>query len=146
MRDMLCPVRTEGVFAVPTNPWPRDPEKEKQDTTGMQKRKPVYRRQGPGNRWDQYGESSSATSAEAHIASEQVSMESNWVNHIDFRRPIKVMANGPDRLAISDSRSLINGVVVLPDGIRLPAASAHGVKHHQNGKDQSGLRRLEGPW
>ena len=43
-RDMLYPVRTEGVYAVPTNPWPRDPEKEERDTTGAQKRKPVYRR------------------------------------------------------------------------------------------------------
>ena len=77
-RDMLYPVRTEGVYTVPTNPWPRDPEKEERDTTGARKRKPVYRRQGPGNRWDQYGESSSAASKEAHIASEQVSMESNW--------------------------------------------------------------------
>ena len=56
-----------------------------------------------------------------------------------------MMANGPDGLAISDSRSRINGVVVLPDGIRLPATSAHGIKY-QNGKDQSGLHPLEGPW
>ena len=57
------------------------------------------------------------------------------------------MANGPDGLAISDSRSLTNGVVVvLPNGIRLPAASALGSKYHQNGKDQSGLHQLEGPW
>ena len=33
---------------------------------------------------------------------------------------------------------------VLPDGIRLPATSAHG-KECQNGKGQSGLPRLEGP-
>ena len=46
------------------------------------------------------------------------------------------MANGPDGLAISDSRSQINGVVALPDGIRLPATSAHGIEC-QNGKDQS---------
>ena len=48
------------------------------------------------------------------------------------------MANGPDGLAISDSRSRINGVVVLPDGIRLPAASDLGIEYPQNGKDQSG--------
>ena len=53
------------------------------------------------------------------------------------------MANGLDGQAISDSRSLTNGVVVLPDGIRLPAASAPGTKYHQNGQ---GLHRLEGPW
>ena len=49
----------------------------KRDIAGVQKRKPyVYRRQG--NRWDQYGESSSAASSEAHIASEQVNSESRW--------------------------------------------------------------------
>ena len=32
----------------------------------------------PGNRWNQYGESSSAASSEAQIASEQVNMELNW--------------------------------------------------------------------
>ena len=40
-RDMLYPVRTEGVYTVPTDPWPRDPEKEERDTTGVQKRKPM---------------------------------------------------------------------------------------------------------
>ena len=69
---------------------------------------------------------------------------SGQLNHIDFRRPTKVMANGPDGLAISDSRSRINGVVVLPDGIRLLAASALGIKYHQNGRDQSGQHQLEG--
>ena len=56
------------------------------------------------------------------------------------------MANGPNGLAMSDSRSLTtgSGVVVLPDGIRLPATSAPGTKSHQNGLGQSGLRRLGG--
>ena len=31
----------------------------------------------------------------------------------------EVVANGPDGLAISDNRSRINGVVVLPDGRRI---------------------------
>ena len=81
-RDMLYPVRTEGVYTAPapTRPWPRDPEREERGTTGVQKRKPVYRRQGPSNRWDQYGESSSVASSEARIASEQVSTESNWAS------------------------------------------------------------------
>ena len=39
-RDMLYPVRAEGDYAVSTNPWPRDPEKEERDVTGVQKRKP----------------------------------------------------------------------------------------------------------
>ena len=57
-----------------------------------------------------------------------------------------MMANGPSGPAMSDSRSLTSGVVVLPDGIRLPATSAHGNKYLQNGLDQSALRRLGGPW
>ena len=150
------PVRSEGHYVVPMIPWPRIPEKEERDIAGVQKRKPyVHRRQG--NRWDQYGESSSATSSEAHITSDPMNSESNWVhgsqpaeisgqlNHIDFRRPIRIMANGPDGPAISDSRSRISGVVILPDGIRLPATNAHG-KECQIGKDQSGLHQLEGPW
>ena len=43
----------------------------------MQKRKP-YVHKGQGNRWDQYGESSSAASSEARITSEQVNTESRW--------------------------------------------------------------------
>ena len=76
-RDMLFPVRAKGGFTVPTNPWPRNAATEERDTVGLQKIKPIYKRQGPSNRWDQYGESLSAAS-EAHIASEQVSMESSW--------------------------------------------------------------------
>ena len=63
--DMLYPVRAEGRYIVPMIPWPRNPEKEERDVAGVQKRKPyVHRRQG--NRWDQYGESASAASSEAH--------------------------------------------------------------------------------
>ena len=87
----------------------------------------------------------SRNGAHGHLLS-QPAKTSGQLNHIDFRRPTKVMADGPDGPAISDSRSLTNGVVVLPDGIRLPAASALGIKYHLNGKDQSGLRQLEGPW
>ena len=56
------------------------------------------------------------------------------------------MASGPSGLAMSDSRSLIDGAVVPPDGTRLPAASAPGNMNHQNGMDQSGLHRLRGLW
>ena len=44
---------------------------------GLQKRKP-YPHRRPGNRWDQYGESSSAASSEAHITSDKVQSESTW--------------------------------------------------------------------
>ena len=39
-QDVSYPVRTEGRYVVPTNPWPRDPEKEARDIAGVQKRKP----------------------------------------------------------------------------------------------------------
>ena len=52
------------------------------------------------------------------------------------------MANGPDGLTISDSRSRISGAVAPPSGIRLPATSAHG-KKDLNGRGQSGLPRPE---
>ena len=76
-RDRVYPIRSEGEYAAPTNPWPRDEQREAKDVSGMQKRKPYpYRRRG--NRWDQYGESSSAPSSEAHIASDNVYSESTW--------------------------------------------------------------------
>ena len=69
--------RSEGKYAATFNPWPRDEQNETRDITGVQKRKPyVPRRQG--NRWDQYGESSSAASSEAHIMSDYVHSESTW--------------------------------------------------------------------
>ena len=76
----------------------------------------------------------------------QMNSESTWGagkdKHIDINRPIKVMANGPDGLAISDNRSRINGVVVLlPDGIRLPATSAHG-RECQTGKKNAGKVKI----
>ena len=40
----------------------------------------------------------------------QPARTSGQLNPIDFRRPIRVMANGPDGLAISDKCSRINGV------------------------------------
>ena len=59
-----------------------------------------------------------------------------------LQKGIRVMANGPDGLAISDSRSRISGVVTLPP---LPATSANG-KECQIGKGESGLPQLEEPW
>ena len=137
-RDRPYPVRSEGRYGTPTNPWPRDPEKESRDMTSVQKRKPyTHRRQ-------------------AHIVSDQVTSKSTWgpcepavrdkrlAQPYHFNRPIKVMVNGPDGQAISDSRSRTNGVAVLPDGTRLPAMSTLGGRH-QFGKGQSGLPQLEGP-
>ena len=76
-QDRVYPIRSEGEYVVPTNPWPRDEQREARDIAVVQKRKPyAHRRQG--NRWDQYGESSSAASSEAHIASDNVYSESTW--------------------------------------------------------------------
>ena len=72
--------RSEGKYAASFNPWPRDEQREARDITvitGVQKRKPyTHRRQG--NRWDQYGESLSAASSEAHVMSDYVHSESTW--------------------------------------------------------------------
>ena len=69
--------RSAGKYAASFNPWPRDEQREARDITGVQKRKPyTHRRQG--NRWDQYGESSSAASSEAHIMSDHVHSELTW--------------------------------------------------------------------
>ena len=75
--DRGYPIRSEGKYVASSNPWPRDEQKEARDIAGVQKRKPyTHRRQG--NRWDQYGESSSAASSEAHIMSDYVHSESTW--------------------------------------------------------------------
>ena len=75
--DVSYPVRAEGKYIVPMIPWPGIPEKEERDIAGVQKRKPYVHR-GQGNHWNQYGESSSATSSEAHITSDPVNSESTW--------------------------------------------------------------------
>ena len=54
------PVTAHEKFAKSSNPWPRVEAQESKEVMEMQKRKPgLARRQG--NRWDQYGESSSAS-------------------------------------------------------------------------------------
>ena len=71
------PIRSSGIYATVGNPWPRIAEKEERDIAGATKRKPYpHRRQG--NRWDQYGESSSAASSKAHVTSDYVNQESTW--------------------------------------------------------------------
>ena len=47
----------------------------------MQKRKIPCKQQGQGNRWDQYGESSSATSSETHVMSERANQWGPWSSH-----------------------------------------------------------------
>ena len=149
-RDMLYPVRTEGVCVLFLRIHGLETRRRKSETQQVCGRE--NRRQG--NRWDEYGESSSAASSEAQIVSEQVSMDSNWgpwppsepanrdkrsAQPYRFQKANK--GDGQWSRWASD-RSRINGAVVLPDGIRLPAASAHGIKSHQSGRDQSGLHRL----
>ena len=76
-RGALYPVRSKGEYVTPTNPWPRNAEREERDFASVHKRKPCAH-QGPSSRWDQYGEDSSATSSEAHIASDQMSSQVRW--------------------------------------------------------------------
>ena len=68
--------RADGVFATTSNPWPRREEEESRAVASMQKRRPGTTR---SNRWDQYGESSSATPSEAHgMSDSSVVTESTW--------------------------------------------------------------------
>ena len=90
-------MRSEGKCSSLTNPWPA------RDMAGHRcvEEETYIQEARPRNRWHQYGESSSAASSEAHIASEQVRVESNGhqmsqaaemrgqLNHIDFIRLTK---------------------------------------------------------
>ena len=72
------PTRAHGEFATTENPWPRKGEQESKAVAEMQKRKPCSTRR-QGNRWDQYGESSSASPSEAHgMSDSSVVTESTW--------------------------------------------------------------------
>ena len=70
--------RSHGEFASTDNPWQRKEEQEAKEVTEMQRRRPgPSRRQG--NRWDQYGESSSASPSETHGMSDNSGIaESTW--------------------------------------------------------------------
>ena len=70
--------RSHGEFAATSNPWQRREDQEAKEVAEMQKRKPgPVRRQG--NRWDQYGESSSASPSEAHgMSDNSLTTESTW--------------------------------------------------------------------
>ena len=151
-RNQEYPVRASGEYAPVENPWPRITDKEERDIAGATKRKPFTHRQ-QGNRWDQYGESSSAASSASrvtmYIRSLRGDLVSLWVetreqlNPTDFRRPIEVIVSGPDGQVTSDSHSRITGVN-LQGGNRLPATTAPGRKC-LNGKDHNGLPQLERP-
>ena len=130
------PTRSQGEYATTTNPWPRDEGKEAKAVAEMHKRKPCPTRR-QGNRWDQYGESSSAASSEAHGMSDSTYTESRargslsakhseQLSPTDSKRPVRVMASGPDGLVTLDSHSLNSGVIALRSGYRQPATTVHG--------------------
>ena len=75
------PTRSHGEFAATSNPWQRREEQEAKEVAEMQKRKPgPVRRQG--NRWDQYGESSSASPSETQgMSDNSLTTESTWGRH-----------------------------------------------------------------
>ena len=87
------PLRSAGAYSSPNNPWPRELETEMRDNAfafAVQKRKVYWKRQGQGNRWDQYGDSSSAASPsasaeeggkETHIMSEKANQWGPWTSH-----------------------------------------------------------------
>ena len=71
------PTRAQGEYVTTSNPWPREEAKESMEVARIQKRKPCPTRR-QGNRWDQYGESSSASPSEAHGMSDS-SVITVWV-------------------------------------------------------------------
>ena len=73
-----APTRSHGEFANTFNPWPRKEDLEAKDVMEIQKRTPGNARR-QGNRWDQYGESSSASPSETHgMSDSSLTMESPW--------------------------------------------------------------------
>ena len=73
-----APTRLRGEFVTTFNPWPRKEDLEAKDVMEIQKRTPGYSRR-QGNRWDQYGESSSASPSETHgMSDSSLTMESPW--------------------------------------------------------------------
>ena len=78
MRRRRPTTRSHGEFANTSNPWQRKEDQEAKEVTEMQRRKPgPARRQG--NRWDHYGESSSASPSETHGMSDNSGItESTW--------------------------------------------------------------------
>ena len=151
------PTRAHGEFATTSNPWLRIEEQESKEVAEMQKRKPgLTRRQG--DRWDQYGESSSASPSEAHgMSDSSVVTESTWgpweaaTKSQRAAQPFRLQkANRGDGLwsrygpVTPDSHSRTSGVIVLQSGCRLPATIVHGSRH-LNGKDRNGPPRPSGP-
>ena len=152
--DRMYPIRSEGQYVAPSNPWPRDEQKEARDIAGLQKESriliedkeidgismvshPLQLPQRHTSRVTMY------IASRHGDRQSQLTRTSGQLNPIDFKRPIRVMANGPDGQATSDIRCRTNGVLP-PSGTRLPATMAHG-RRYQIGKDHNGLPRLEGP-
>ena len=166
------PLRSAGAYSSPSTPWPKEKESETRDTAfDVQKRKMRWKRQGQGNSWDQYGDSSSAASPSA--SAEEVGKETHsmsekankWgggahgshlrravsmcslLNHADYSKPIEAKASGQSGLAKLDNRSLRIGTTVPRSGARLPATIVPGsirIMNLQSGMDQSGLLQLQG--
>ena len=72
------PTRAHGEFAETHNPWPRKEALEAKEASEIQKRKSGFTRK-QGNRWDQYGDSSSASPSETRgMSDNSVVTESTW--------------------------------------------------------------------
>ena len=122
-REQDYPIRAGGKYVAVPTPWPRDEVKEARDIASATKRKPfTHPRQG--NRWDQYRESSSAASSEAHITSHE------WTMYI------------VSRLGVHMSLPTETNGQLNP--IDLPATMAHG-RRCLIGKDHNSPPRQGGP-
>ena len=99
-------LRSAGACSSPNNPWPKEKESETRDTAfAVQKRKMQWKRQGQGNSWDQYGDSSSAASPlasaekggkETHSMSEKANKWGPWLpsetssKHVQSAQPYRL--------------------------------------------------------
>ena len=75
------PTRSQGEYATTPNPWPRDEGKEAKAAAEVHKESRVLPegKETGGSPWDQYGESSSGASSEAHgLSDSSMYTESTW--------------------------------------------------------------------
>ena len=88
------PLISVSIFSAPKNLWPKRNEIETRETAfAMQKRKLSCKKQGQGNRWDQYGDSSSAASPsaeeggnETHNVSEKATKWGPWTPEMSSKQ------------------------------------------------------------
>ena len=152
------------------NPWPtRNKSETKETAFALQKRKGYWKRQGQGNSWDQYGDSSSAACPsasaeeggnETHSVSEKANKWGLWPpesssKHVQPAQPYKLQPANRGESGWADwarevRRSQSEYRDCSSNGMRLPATPTPGTSlgNHtcEIGTGQSGLLPLQGIW